>query len=99
LLHIQNMAKSHLTEMEQLRQQADRLPHNSNGGEAPKYESVQQVQNDMASLVGRMKNLTAFIHNQNELSTVLGDDGPEILAEQQALHSGGEFCISLSIKP
>jgi len=53
LLHIQNMAKSHLTEMEQLRQQADRLPHNSNGGEAPKYESVQQVQNDMASLVGR----------------------------------------------
>ncbi|XP_016999344.3 uncharacterized protein cmb [Drosophila takahashii] len=85
LLHIQNMAKSHLSEMEQLRQQADRLPHNSNGGEAPKYESVQQVQDDMASLVGRMKNLTAFIHNQNELSTVLGDDGPEILAEQQAL--------------
>ncbi|XP_017052035.1 uncharacterized protein LOC108095436 [Drosophila ficusphila] len=85
LLHIQNLAKSHLSEMEQLRQQADRLPHNSNGGEAPKYESVQQVQDDMASLVGRMKNLTAFIHNQNELSTVLGDDGPEILAEQQAL--------------
>jgi len=46
---------------------------------------VQQVQDDMASLVGRMKNLTAFIHNQNELSTVLGDDGPEILAEQEAL--------------
>uniref|UniRef100_A0A6P4EWV2 Uncharacterized protein LOC108047046 isoform X2 n=1 Tax=Drosophila rhopaloa TaxID=1041015 RepID=A0A6P4EWV2_DRORH len=85
LLHIQNLAKSHLTEMEQLRQHADRLPHNSNGGEAPQYESVQQVQDDMASLVGRMKNLTAFIHNQNELSSVLGDDGPEILAEQQAL--------------
>ncbi|XP_052844732.1 uncharacterized protein LOC128257667 isoform X3 [Drosophila gunungcola] len=85
LLHIQNLAKSHLTEMEQLRQHADRLPHNSNGGEAPKYESVQQVQDDMASLVGRMKNLTAFIHNQNELSTVLGDDGPEIMAEQEAL--------------
>ncbi|EDW94419.1 uncharacterized protein LOC6534020 [Drosophila yakuba] len=85
LLHIQNLAKSHLNEMEQLRQHADRLPHNANGGEAPKYESVQQVQNDMASLVGRMKNLTAFIHNQNELSSVLGDDGPEILAEQQAL--------------
>ncbi|KAH8256932.1 hypothetical protein KR038_000048 [Drosophila bunnanda] len=85
LLHIQNLAKSHLTEMEQLRQQADQLPHTSNGGEAPKYESVQQVQDDMASLVGRMKNLTAFIHNQNELSSVLGDDGPEILAEQQVL--------------
>ncbi|XP_017080067.2 uncharacterized protein LOC108113864 [Drosophila eugracilis] len=85
LVHIQNMAKSHLSEMEQLRQEADRMPHNSNGGDAPKYESVQQVQNDMASLVGRMKNLTAFIHNQNELSAVLGDDGPEILAEQQAL--------------
>ncbi|KAH8294187.1 hypothetical protein KR054_009260 [Drosophila jambulina] len=85
LLHIQNLAKSHLTEMEELRQQADQLPHTSNGGDAPKYESVQQVQDDMATLVGRMKNLTAFIHNQNELSTVLGDDGPEILAEQQAL--------------
>ncbi|KAH8378849.1 hypothetical protein KR009_001744 [Drosophila setifemur] len=85
LLHIQNLAKTHLSEMEQLRQHANRLPHNSNGGEAPNYESVQQVQEDMASLVGRMKNLTAFIHNQNELSSVLGDDGPEILAEQQAL--------------
>lgn len=85
LLQIQNLAKTHLNEMERLRQQADSLPHNVNGGEAPKYESVQQVQDDMASLVGRMKNLTAFIHNQNELSTVLGDDGPEILAEQEAL--------------
>ncbi|EDW41392.1 uncharacterized protein LOC6605587 isoform X2 [Drosophila sechellia] len=85
LLQIQNLAKSHLNEMERMRQQADSLPHNVNGGEAPKYESVQQVQDDMASLVGRMKNLTAFIHNQNELSTVLGDDGPEILAEQEAL--------------
>ncbi|XP_017842696.1 uncharacterized protein LOC108599956 [Drosophila busckii] len=82
LLNIQNMAKTHLNEMEQLRQQTARLPHN---GEAPNYESVQQVQDDMASLVGRMKNLTAFIHNQNELSNVLGDDGPEIMAEQQAL--------------
>ncbi|BFF96898.1 uncharacterized protein DMAD_05431 [Drosophila madeirensis] len=85
LLHIQNMAKSHLSEMEQLRQHASHMPHSSNGGEGPSYESVQQVQDDMASLVGRMKNLTAFIHNQNELSSVLGDDGPEILAEQQAL--------------
>ncbi|KAH8314864.1 hypothetical protein KR074_005381 [Drosophila pseudoananassae] len=85
LLHIQNLAKSHLSEMEQLRQQASHLPHNRGGGDAPNYESVQQVQDDMASLVGRMKNLTAFIHNQNELSSVLGDDGPEILAEQQAL--------------
>lgn len=85
LLQIQNLAKSHLSEMEQLRQQASQLPHNRGGGDAPSYESVQQVQDDMASLVGRMKNLTAFIHNQNELSSVLGDDGPEILAEQQAL--------------
>ncbi|EDW35078.1 GL25447 [Drosophila persimilis] len=85
LVHIQNMAKTHLSEMEQLRQQASHMPHSSNGGEGPNYESVQQVQDDMASLVGRMKCLTAFIHNQNELSSVLGDDGPEILAEQEAL--------------
>ncbi|XP_017957944.1 putative uncharacterized protein DDB_G0271606 [Drosophila navojoa] len=84
LRHIQNMAKTHLNEMEQLRQHSAHLAHNGNG-DAPNYESVQQVQDDMASLVGRMKNLTAFIHNQNELSSVLGDDGPEILAEQQAL--------------
>ncbi|KRF97606.1 uncharacterized protein Dwil_GK17086 [Drosophila willistoni] len=84
LLQIQNMAKSHLNEMEHLRLQAARMPANGSA-EAPNYESVQQVQDDMASLVGRMKNLTAFIHNQNELSSVLGDDGPEILAEQQAL--------------
>jgi len=60
LLQIQNMAKTHLNEMEELRQQAGRLPHNGDG-DAPNYESVQQVQDDMASLVGRMKNLTAFI--------------------------------------
>lgn len=86
LLHIQNMAKSHLNEMEQLRHHAGRLPHVGNG-DGPNYESVQQVQDDMASLVGRMKNLTEFIHNQNELSNILGDDGPDIMAEQQALQA------------
>ncbi|KAH8270064.1 hypothetical protein KR018_003462 [Drosophila ironensis] len=85
LMHIQNLAKSHLSEMETLRQHSGRLPHARGGGDAPNYESVHEVQEDMASLVGRMKNLTAFIHNQNELSSVLGDDGPEILAEQKAL--------------
>lgn len=92
LLRLQNAAKQHLSEMEHLRQQAGTLsfgsnqlngPSNADG--TPEYESIDQVHSDMATLVGRMKNLTTFIQNQNELSNLLGDDGPEILAEQEAL--------------
>ena len=97
LLRLQNAAKQHLSEMEQLRQNAGKLSFNpnagaggepqANGGGAPDYESIGQIQNEMALLVGRMKNLTQFIQNQNELSDLLGDDGPEILAEQEALQA------------
>uniref|UniRef100_A0A1B0FBP4 Pericentriolar material 1 protein C-terminal domain-containing protein n=1 Tax=Glossina morsitans morsitans TaxID=37546 RepID=A0A1B0FBP4_GLOMM len=92
LLRLQTAAKQHLNEMEKLRQQANtlsfpsgsqRLTNDTDG--APEYQSVEQIHTDMSSLVGRMKNLTAFIQNQNELSSLLGDDGPEILAEQEAL--------------
>ncbi|XP_054734786.1 uncharacterized protein LOC129242253 [Anastrepha obliqua] len=92
LLRLQNAAKQHLSEMEHLRQQAGALSFNANQGntsnnaeDTPQYESIDQVHSDMATLVGRMKNLTTFIQNQNELSNLLGDDGPEILAEQEAL--------------
>ncbi|XP_075163442.1 combover [Haematobia irritans] len=94
LLKLQNAAKQHLSDMERLKQQAGVLSFPSgsqNGGGdassgAPEYQSIGQVHNDMATLVGRMKNLTTFIQNQNELSNLLGDDGPEILAEQEVLH-------------
>ncbi|XP_067646705.1 extracellular matrix-binding protein ebh [Eurosta solidaginis] len=96
LLRLQNAAKQHLSEMEHLRQQAGTLSFGGGNGcsnqavsgttdGAPEYESIEQVHSDMATLVGRMKNLTTFIQNQNELSSLLGDDGPEILAEQEAL--------------
>ncbi|XP_050337266.1 uncharacterized protein LOC126763623 isoform X1 [Bactrocera neohumeralis] len=92
LLRLQNAAKQHLSEMEHLRQQAgtlsfgsNQLNGSSNADGTPEYESIDQVHSDMATLVGRMKNLTTFIQNQNELSNLLGDDGPEILAEQEAL--------------
>uniref|UniRef100_A0A0K8WL69 Protein Daple n=1 Tax=Bactrocera latifrons TaxID=174628 RepID=A0A0K8WL69_BACLA len=92
LLRLQNAAKQHLSEMEHLRQQAgtlsfgsNQLNRSSNADGTPEYESIDQVHSDMATLVGRMKNLTTFIQNQNELSNLLGDDGPEILAEQEAL--------------
>nr|XP_036216874.1 uncharacterized protein LOC106616869 isoform X2 [Bactrocera oleae] len=92
LLRLQNAAKQHLSEMEHLRQQAgtlsfgaNQLNGSSNADGSPEYESIDQVHSDMATLVGRMKNLTTFIQNQNELSNLLGDDGPEILAEQEAL--------------
>lgn len=92
LLKLQNAAKQHLTDMEKLRQQAQTLsfPSGSQRGAdgsdgAPDYQSIDEVHTDMASLVGRMKNLTTFIQNQNELSSLMGDDGPEILAEQELL--------------
>lgn len=92
LLMLQNAAKQHLSDMERLRQQTATLSfpagtqRSANGGDgAPEYQSVEQVHSDMASLVGRMKNLTSFIQNQNELSSLLGDEGPEILAEQELL--------------
>uniref|UniRef100_A0A1I8PQ39 Uncharacterized protein n=1 Tax=Stomoxys calcitrans TaxID=35570 RepID=A0A1I8PQ39_STOCA len=93
LLKLQNAAKQHLTDMEKLKQQAGVLSFPSgsqrgaDGGDGtPEYQTIGQVHSDMATLVGRMKNLTAFIQNQNELSNLLGEDGPEILAEQEALH-------------
>ncbi|XP_061398598.1 putative mediator of RNA polymerase II transcription subunit 26 [Musca vetustissima] len=89
LLKLQNAAKQHLSDMEKLRQQAGTLSFaagaTTDGGTLPDYESVGQVQSDVANLVGRMKNLTSFIQNQNDLSSMLGDDCPEILAEQQVL--------------
>ena len=92
LLKLQNAAKQHLSDMEKLREQAHTLsfPSGSQRGAdgndgTPDYQSIDQVHSDMASLVGRMKNLTTFIQNQNELSTLMGDDGPEILAEQELL--------------
>lgn len=92
LLRLQNAARQHLNEMEKLRQQANTLSFPSSSQRlsndidgAPEYQSVEQIHTDMSSLVGRMKTLTAFIQNQNELSSLLGDDGPEILAEQEAL--------------
>ncbi|XP_005187213.2 uncharacterized protein LOC101891600 [Musca domestica] len=87
LLKLQNAAKQHLSDMERLRQQAGTLSFATGGTSdgAPDYESVGQVQSDVANLVGRMKNLTSFIQNQNDLSSMLGEDCPEILAEQQVL--------------
>ncbi|XP_037934012.1 uncharacterized protein LOC119668543 isoform X2 [Teleopsis dalmanni] len=93
LLRLQNTAKQHLNDMERLRQCAGNLSfgstdgQNNNGenGELPEYESLDEVHSDMETLVSRMKNLTAFINRQNELSSLLGEDGPEVMAEQQAL--------------
>lgn len=93
LIRLQNQAKQHLSEMESLRQQTAPLSfgqqngNSVNGTDAPEYQSIEQVHSDMASLVGRMKNLTTFIQNQNELGNLLGDDGPDILAEQEALQN------------
>lgn len=81
LLRLQETAKKHLEEMDKVRNQAK-----TNGVStttAPIYESVEEVHNDMSSLVDRMKNLTTFIHGQHELSALLGDDGDEEEMKEQ----------------
>ncbi|XP_055905703.1 uncharacterized protein LOC129941160 isoform X2 [Eupeodes corollae] len=86
LIRLQDQAKQHLAEMESLRSNTTPLLRGAVGQNgAPDYETIDQVHTDMSSLVGRMKNLTTFIAGQNELSDLLGEDGPEILAEQQTL--------------
>lgn len=83
LLRLQQAAKNNLYEME-----LNRVQHNpvsfagaSNG--QPDYESAADVQSDMRTLMSRMKNLTDFIHNQNELASSLGDDEKSDVLEEQ----------------
>lgn len=84
LFRLQETAKKHLEEMDKVRNQAK-----ANGVSTttpPIYDSVEEVHNDMASLVDRMKSLTTFIHGQHELSSMLGGDGDEEdMREQEKL--------------
>lgn len=68
--------------MEQIRAQQGPMSFAANQNAPPDYDNVDDVQNDVTALMSRMKNLTDFIHNQNDLATSMGDDKPELMEEQ-----------------
>lgn len=78
---LQNLAKQQLFDLEKVRNNENESKRLTNGN-VPNYENVEQVQDDVASLMSRMKAMTNFIQNQSDLSALLGEDGEDILAEQ-----------------
>lgn len=87
LICLQQLAKQQLAELQKVRVEQAANPNAANrvAGGPPSYDSVEQVQSDVSNLMNRMKTLTNFIQNQNDLSALLGDDGEEIMAEQLML--------------
>lgn len=68
--------------MENNRKAQPKMTFNSANG-PPDYVNAEDVQNDLGSLMNRMRTLTNFIHNQNELAGMLGPEAdPEIEDEQ-----------------
>lgn len=96
LMRLQQVAKSQLQEMEQIRNQYSQMSFAGQPNGQPDYDNVEDVANDVSALMARMKSLTDFIHNQNDMATMLGgpggalaDDGAgggsEMLDEQMQL--------------
>lgn len=83
MLRVQQAAKNQLYEMEQIRNQQQPLSFAANNQNAPDYDNVEDVTQDVASLMSRMKTLTDFIHNQNDLASSLGIDDKNDLIEEQ----------------
>lgn len=87
ILRLQQAAKSQLEELEKVRSlnpPSNLLSHET---DPPNYEHAEQVQDDVSGLMNRMRSLTTFIQNQNELASMLGEDvaTEEILNEQAML--------------
>lgn len=83
LLRLQQAAKNQLFEMEQLRVQHAPLSFAATNGSNPDYDNVDEVTQDVTALMSRMKTLTDFIHNQNDLASSLGADEKSELIEEQ----------------
>lgn len=72
--------------MEQLRNQQPPLSFTNNQNAPPDYDNVEDVANDVSSLMSRMKTLTDFIHSQNDLASSLGiEDKADLIEEQTQL--------------
>lgn len=104
MLRLQQAAKNNLYEMEQIRLQQQPLSFNNSGDNAtttsgaggsggagdsmPDYENETEVQNDVRALMSRIKNLSDFVRNQNDLASSMGiedNDKPELIEEQLQL--------------
>lgn len=84
---MQQTAKAQLEDMEKERAQ-NATSSLLSQEEPPNYEDVNEVQDDVSSLMNRMRSLSTFVDNQNELANMLGEDmlSDEILEEQAMLH-------------
>lgn len=83
---MQQAAKNQLYEMEQLRNQQPPMSFTNNQNAPPDYDNVEDVANDVSSLMSRMKTLTDFIHSQNDLASSLGiEDKADLMEEQTQL--------------
>lgn len=74
--------------MEQLRVQHAPMSFSATNGSnnVPDYDNVDEVTQDVSALMSRMKTLTDFIHNQNDLASSLGvDEKSELMEEQTQL--------------
>lgn len=71
--------------MEQLRNQQPHLSF-ANSQNAPDYDNVEDVTQDVTTLMSRMKTLTDFIHSQNDMANSLGiEDKADLMEEQTQL--------------
>lgn len=90
LLRVQQAAKNHLYEMEQIRNQQQPLSFANQQNAPPDYDNVEDVTQDVSALMSRMKTLTDFIHSQNDLANslggqLIGDDKTDLIEEQTQL--------------
>ncbi|GAB0090190.1 hypothetical protein DMENIID0001_048850 [Sergentomyia squamirostris] len=84
LMRLQQAAKQQLQEMEQIRVQHP-ISQTLNQEAPPNYDSVDAVRDDVQSLMTRMQALTNFIHGQNDVASLMGDDAAVAMAEQAML--------------
>ncbi|EDS44036.1 conserved hypothetical protein [Culex quinquefasciatus] len=81
LLRLQQAARQQLADMEAMRAQTAQPVQLEN------FESVEQVQEGIGGIMERMRVLSTFIQNQQELGNMLGGgaDNDDVLSEQVAL--------------
>uniref|UniRef100_A0A182MYL8 Pericentriolar material 1 protein C-terminal domain-containing protein n=1 Tax=Anopheles dirus TaxID=7168 RepID=A0A182MYL8_9DIPT len=81
LLRLQQAARQQLQEMESIRQ----MHTESVAPPIESFQTVEQVQDGIGSIMERMRVLSTFIQNQQELSNMLGGDNDTDVLSDQAL--------------
>lgn len=84
LIRLQNAAKQQVIDLQNLKSQQNQNGYTQNGN-VPNYETEEQVHDDVASLMNRMKTLGNFIQNQNDLTNLFDGDSDEAVTEQVML--------------